>query len=209
MNETTSTAPAELPRYVTTREFLATYTGPGEFYTGLTPGTRVRLVESVTAYSYHGTRHVSLSWHAQRVEGSAWITLFDLSDVTDFYPVPPRSTADLIAMVEKRELRSLVATTLHMTDSEQADFTIADVRSATYTRDLISEVLTASVTTEDLDSLVALTAYGVSRYAQGYIDGEGPEDDAPPACSHCGATETIERYDERQSITVCAACGQD
>jgi hypothetical protein len=77
-----------MDRTVDTHYYLATYTGTGEFYTGLTPDSRVRVREEVVTYTSpaDGVRRAHVSLYAQRIEGSAWLCLYDridnLADIT-------------------------------------------------------------------------------------------------------------------------------
>lgn len=80
-----------MDRVKISRDYDATYTGRGEFYTGLTPGARVRVHEDVTLYDYDGKRRASVSLSASRLgddgkPAGAWLSLYDrldsLSDVT-------------------------------------------------------------------------------------------------------------------------------
>jgi hypothetical protein len=73
-----------MKRNVVKRTYLATYIGRGEFYTGLETGCKVRVEEEVVTYTHDGARHAVVRLSAQRVEGSAWLSLYDsVADLTD------------------------------------------------------------------------------------------------------------------------------
>ena len=55
---------------------VATYQGAGEFYTGLKPGTPVRVLRDT--YTHPGGK-TSVHYYASHLEGGAWLALSDPS----------------------------------------------------------------------------------------------------------------------------------
>jgi len=64
-------------REVTTQYFTATYTGRGEFYSGIRTGERVKLQVSTTRYEYEGEQRKSVSLSIQSLERpGAWLSVY-------------------------------------------------------------------------------------------------------------------------------------
>jgi hypothetical protein len=82
---------------------------------------------------------------------------------------------ELIATIEDLELRALVCTTLKLSDEEAENFMIAPAPMS-YTAKLVREELNRKmpgmlITEDDLRLAVAITAYGIRMYQQGYGHG--------------------------------------
>lgn len=75
-----------MDRATTQSLYHATFTGKGEFYSGIGNGDEVIVTERVTAYDFGGQRKATVSLSAQRVGGGAHLTVSP-SELADIHPV--------------------------------------------------------------------------------------------------------------------------
>jgi len=77
-------------REVTTEYFTATYTGRGEFYSGIRTGEWVTLQVTTTSYvDYEGEPRKSVSMYIQSIERpGAWLSVY--TTATELNDISPR-----------------------------------------------------------------------------------------------------------------------